>query len=76
MTLTPKILAEIVNNALKNISEREVLAADIRNELKQYEFEEPGGETQEFIVIRNYLKTISKMGMLRNSMATIMPKYH
>lgn len=72
----PKILAEIVNNALKNISEREVLAADIRNELKQYEFEEPGGETQEFIVIRNYLKTISKMGMLRNSMATIMPKYH
>ena len=76
MTLMPKILAEIVNNALKNISEREVLAADIRNELKQYEFEEPGGETQEFIVIRNYLKTISKMGMLRNSMATIMPKYH
>lgn len=45
LTLTPSILAEIVNNALKNISEREVFAADLRNELKQYDYEEPGGET-------------------------------
>ena len=42
------MLAEIVNNALKTISEREVFAADLRNKLKQYEYEEPGGETQEF----------------------------
>ena len=34
LTLTPNILAEIVNTALKNISEREVFAADLRNELK------------------------------------------
>lgn len=62
MTLTPKILAEIVNNALKNISEREVFAADIRNELKQYEYEEPGGETQEFIVIRKLFEDYFKNG--------------
>ena len=60
--MTPKILAEIVNNALKNISEREVFAADIRNELKQYEFEEPGGETQEFIVIRKLFEDYFKNG--------------
>ena len=41
----PNILAEIVNNALKNISVREVFAADPRNELKQYEYEDPGEET-------------------------------
>ena len=48
LTLTPDILAEIVNTALKNISEREAFAADLRNELKQYEYEEPEGKTQEF----------------------------
>ena len=53
-----------------------MFAADLRNELKQYEYEEPGGETQEFTVIKKLLKTISKMGMLRNSTATIMLKYH
>ena len=58
----PKILAEIVNNALKNISEREVFAADIRNELKQYKYEEPGGETQEFIVIRKLFEDYFKNG--------------
>lgn len=50
--LTPNILAEIVNKALKNVREREVFAADLRNELKQYKYEEPGGETQEFTVIK------------------------
>ena len=52
LTLTPNILAEIVNNALKNIREREVFAADLRNELKHYVYEQPGGETQEFTVIK------------------------
>ena len=50
--MTPNILAEIVNKALKNVREREVFAADLRNELKQYKYEEPGGETQEFTVIK------------------------
>ena len=31
-TLMPSILATIINNALKNISEKEVFAADLRNE--------------------------------------------
>lgn len=62
LTLTPSILAEIVNNALKNISEREVFAADLRNELKQYEYEEPGGETQEFTVIKKLFEDYFKTG--------------
>ena len=62
LTLTPSILAEIVNNALKNISEREVFAADLRNELKQYEYEGPGGETQEFTVIKKLFEDYFKTG--------------
>lgn len=62
LTLTPNILAEIVNNALKNISEREVFAANLRNELKQSEYEVPGGETQEFTVIKNLLEDYFKNG--------------
>lgn len=62
MTLTPNILAEIVNNALKNVSEREVFTANQRNELKQSEYEEPGGETQEFTVIKNLLEDYFKNG--------------
>jgi len=61
----PNILDEIVNNALKNISVREVFAADPRNELKQYEYEDPGEETQEFTVIKklfeDYFKNRSAM---------------
>lgn len=60
LTLTPNILAEIVNNALKNISEREVFAANLRNELKQYEYEEPGGEKQEFTVIKKLFEDYFK----------------
>ena len=62
LTLTPNILAEIVNNALKNISEREVFAANLRNELKQYEYEEPGRETQEFTVIKELFEDYFKNG--------------
>ena len=61
----PNILDEIVNNALKNNSEREVFAANLRNELKQYEYEDPGEETQEFTVIKklfeDYFKNRSAM---------------
>ena len=62
LTLTPNILAEIVNNALKNIREREVFAADLRNELKHYVYEQPGGETQEFTVIKKLFEDYFKNG--------------
>ena len=75
LTLPPNIFAEIVSNALKSITEREVFAADTRNELKQYEYEEHGGDTKEFNVMKLF-EDYLKMGMLRISMATIMLKYH
>ena len=64
LTLTPSILAEIVNNALKNISEREVFAADLRNELKQYEY---GRETQEFTEIKKLFEDYFKTGNAEKS---------
>ena len=39
LTLTPSILADIVHNALKSINERKVFAAQLRKELKHYEYE-------------------------------------
>ena len=62
MPLTPNILNEIANTALKNNSEREVFAADLRNELKQYKYQEPGGETQEFFVIKKLFEEYLKNG--------------
>jgi len=47
---------------LKNISEREVFAADLRNELKQYKYEEPGEETQECTVIKKLFEDYFKNG--------------
>ena len=76
MPLTQNILNEIVNTASKNISEREVFAADLRNELKQYEYQEPGEETQEFNVIKKLFEDYLKNGNAEKSMATIMLKYH
>ena len=40
--------------------EREVFAADLRNELKHYEYEEPWGETQEFTVIKKNWRLFKK----------------
>lgn len=76
LTLTPSILAEIVRNALKNIYQREVFAEELREELKQYEYAVLEEGTQEFSVMKALFEGYSKLGMLRNSMATIMLKYH
>ena len=74
--MTPNIPAEIVSNALKNITEREVFAADIRNELKQYEYEEPGGDNQEFTVIKKLFEDYLKNGNAEKFYGNIMLKYH
>lgn len=59
LLLTPVVLAEIVNDAVKNVKENKVFNADLRDELKHYEYGQLP-ETEEFsafkILFEEYLK--------------------
>ena len=59
MSLTPSILAEIVNDALQKVKENKVFSVDLRKEFKHYECKQPN-ETEGFCVFKTlydgYLK--------------------
>lgn len=59
MSLTPSILAEIVNEALQKVKENKVFSVDLRKEFKHYEYKQPN-ETEGFCVFKTlydgYLK--------------------
>ena len=59
MSLTPSILAEIVNDALQKVKENKVFSVDLRKEFKHYEYKQPN-ETEGFCVFKTlydgYLK--------------------
>ena len=59
VSLTPSILAEIVNDALQKVKENKVFSVGLRKEFKHYEYKQPN-ETEGFCVFNTlydgYLK--------------------
>ena len=59
-SLTPSMLADIVNSTVQKVKEGKVFAASLRNELELYEYEQPDENSEEFSVLQLLYDGFSK----------------
>ena len=65
--LSPSVLSEIVDRAVRNVKERKVFAENLRNELGNYSYQQLPEDSNEFSAVKaiyeGYTRTINVMSI-------------